>query len=404
MALQCNHCGKSYLTNSALYKHKALAHPKPSLVLLNHIHKDMDNPSNPGVKRPAEEDSTRQLKFRKTIGDKPLPILPPPISSQVPKFDKPLAILPPPISTEVTKFEKPGEKARDFEIKPKPHSHSNPNSQTIGNPALPTNQTDNRIAVVSPTHNEGNQILVLSDRDYKRKYEECLREREYLDERYSQEVAKIRKSHESELNNLKKKVQECEDRIKNMKEKHKRKVTDLEFELEDKYGDKIRQIQEYHEESMDDLRTQHKKELSEYEQECYAKIELLNNQIQAIKDDEEDIGDLTKAIFNCTTMEEIFEIQRLIKNYQMDELVQKHLPTLQNLLLSLSYGVLPLCQPQRSKVTDNQRSIVQRLQSASKTSAKNLLKEKQSDIINLFEIVKDSLKLARSSYNRFGTP
>jgi hypothetical protein len=383
MALQCNHCGKSYLTNAALYKHKTLAHPKPSLVLLNHVHKDMNEPPNSGVKRPADEDLDKQAKFRKTASDTPL------------------AILPPPISGQVTKFKKPEEKPRDFEIKPKPHSHSKPDSQSSDNPVLPS-QTDGGIAIASPK--QINQIPVSSDGDYKRKYEECVREREYLNDRYNKEVGKIRKDYESDLNNLKKKVQECEDRIKDMRDKHKRKVTDLEFELEDKYGDKIRQMQEYHEESIDDLKIQHKKELSEYERECYEKIELLNNQIQAIKDDEEDIGDLTKAIFNCTTMEEIFEIQRLIKNYKMDEVVQKHLPTLQNLLLSLSYGVLPLCQPQRSKVTDNQRSIVQRLQSASKNSAKNLLKEKQTDIINLFEIVKDSLKLARSSYNRFGTP
>ena len=102
-------------------------------------------------------------------------------------------------------------------------------------------------------------------------------------------------------------------------------------------------------------------------------------------------------------MEEIFEIQKLIKNNQIDVIIQRHLNTLQDLFLSLSHGVLPICQPQRSRVTSNQRKLVEKIQSSSGSVAKRVIKENKDSITNLFMIIDDSLKLARNSYNKYGT-
>ena len=98
-------------------------------------------------------------------------------------------------------------------------------------------------------------------------------------------------------------------------------------------------------------------------------------------------------------MEEIFELQNLIKNHQIDILFQRHLKTLQNILLSLSFCILPICQPQREKVTDKQRNLVEKIQSSSGNTAKRLIKSNREDVTNLFSIINDSLKLARNSYN-----
>ena len=65
-------------------------------------------------------------------------------------------------------------------------------------------------------------------------------------------------------------------------------------------------------------------------------------------------------------------------------------------------GILPICQPQRKQVTDQQRNVVDRVQVASKPTAKKLLRDNQREFVNLFTIIKDSLKLARNSYNRYG--
>ncbi len=144
------------------------------------------------------------------------------------------------------------------------------------------------------------------------------------------------------------------------------------------------------------------RQLADEEQESNRKLKLLNDQIKSLQADDANLNSLTKAIFNCTTMEEIYEIQRLVKNHQIDVVVQNHLPTLQNLFLSLSYGILPICQPQREKVSDEQREIVEKIQTASRQNAKKLIKEKRAQVVNLFTIIDESLKLARNTYNRYG--
>ena len=93
----------------------------------------------------------------------------------------------------------------------------------------------------------------------------------------------------------------------------------------------------------------------------------------------------------------------MIKNHQIDVVVQRHLKTLQNIFLSLSFGILPICQPQREKITERQRKLVDNIQSVSSSRAKGLLKENRQDLVNLFVIIEDSLKLARNSYNKYGT-
>ena len=179
-------------------------------------------------------------------------------------------------------------------------------------------------------------------------------------------------------------------------------MSDLDELLKSECSDKIQALRAAHNELIQNMANDHKKQLDKNEEDCERKLRTLNDQIKAMQKDDEDLSSLSKAIFNCTTMEEIFEIQKLIKNHQLDIVVQNHLPTLQNLFLSLSYGVLPICQPQREQVTDDQRRVVEKIQSASGTSAKRILKEKHSEIVNLFTIIKDSIKLARDSYNRYG--
>ena len=45
--------------------------------------------------------------------------------------------------------------------------------------------------------------------------------------------------------------------------------------------------------------------MEEAEQHCESKIKLITNDVE--------LNSLSKLIFNCTTMEEIFEIKRLIE-------------------------------------------------------------------------------------------
>ena len=86
----------------------------------------------------------------------------------------------------------------------------------------------------------------------------------------------------------------------------------------------------------------------------------------------------------------------------MDEIVNNHLDSLKTLFLSLSHGVLPVCQPQRERITESQRELVEQLQTSTRNTAKRLMRSKRAEMVDLFTIIKDSLKMARNAYNTFG--
>ena len=117
--------------------------------------------------------------------------------------------------------------------------------------------------------------------------------------------------------------------------------------------------------------------------------------------EEESIAPLAQAIFNCTTIGEIFEIENLIKSQRINELQDRHYKTLKNMFLSLNYGILPICQPQRNTITDSQRKLVEKIQGSSKSTAKKVCLKNREEIANLFSIIEDSLVLARNSFNRY---
>ena len=194
-------------------------------------------------------------------------------------------------------------------------------------------------------------------------------------------------------------------KLADLKETHKDEVIENEKKCADKllHKDKVYKIEvDTLTEKFEDKMKEKDKELEAMEKDFKAKIDMLNKLLQSEQDDEDYITPLARAIFNCTTMEEIFEIKNLIESYKVNELTDKHYRTLQNMFLSLSYGVLPICQPQRDTITDSQRELVGKIQNSSFNTVKGILNENREEIANLFSIIGDSLKLARNSFNRYG--
>ena len=145
------------------------------------------------------------------------------------------------------------------------------------------------------------------------------------------------------------------------------------------------------------------KEFEAMEKDFRRKIDMLNKNLRSEQEDEDYLKPLAHAIFNCTTIEEIFEIKNLIESYRVNELTNKHYKTLQNMFISLSYGVLPICKSQQDIITDSQREeLVGKIQNSSFNTAKEVLKENWEEIANLFSIIEDSSNLARNSFNRYG--
>ena len=193
------------------------------------------------------------------------------------------------------------------------------------------------------------------------------------------------------------------DKISKLKTLHEKQMNDLEVLKDDECKDKMDKNQNKFQEKITEMERSHKTEMDKLESDFEDKIKKLTEHIKSLQDDDVSFNSLADAIFNCTTMEEIFEIQNLIKNHQIDIVVRKHLKTLQNIFLSLSFGILPICQPQRERVTDKQRNLVEKIQTSSENTAKRLIKSNREDVTNLFAIINDSLKLARNSYNKYGT-
>ena len=361
MSLQCDKCGKSYPTNATLYQHKSLAHPEPKLMLVNHSHG-----SSSSNKRPRGYSTSHPDAKKRDL-------------------------------VPVTKHNHPKEKPRDYEIKtyPTPQTYDGQadDNLKIVDSFDDDGQGDKGLQVVDSYDNDGQSddgltvVDSIDSIDYKKLYEECLASKKQIENICQKKITDLKKKHE--------------ERIDSLKENYRDKLRDFGNEMKAEYDERVDKIRELHVKATKDLNDAHEKAMEDFERECKRKIKLLSEQLQAVKDDDEDLSSLTKAIFNCTTMEEIFQIQKLINNHQIDELIQNHLPTLQNLLLSLSFGILPICQPQRDQVTNEQRRVVEQLQTASPSNAKNILRNKRGDVINLFTIIKDSIKLARDTYNRY---
>ena len=246
-------------------------------------------------------------------------------------------------------------------------------------------QDDENLRIIDRYDNQSKRKKQVN---YKQLYQECMKSSRRL---------KARNKKMIHLNNKRNRNEKLESQkeLNHQKLQFKNHIEDLN----DKCQEKIDEIKSECNKELENLQTQHRNEYKKLEDECKEKIENLTNHIQSLQEDDESLNSLTDAIFNCTTMEEIFEIQHLIENHQIDVVIQRHLKTLQNLFFSLSFGILPICQPQREKITDRQRKLVENIQSVSASRAKGLLKQNRQDLI----IIEDSLKLARNSYNKYGT-
>ena len=77
--------------------------------------------------------------------------------------------------------------------------------------------------------------------------------------------------------------------------------------------------------------------------------------------------------------------------------------TLQNIMLGLTVGVIPICNPQRTVITDEQRQLVSYIQDASPSKVKRKIQHNRSQFTKLWSIVDDSLRLVCETYNRYGS-
>ena len=373
MTFTCEYCDRKFPTNASLYIHKQTQHGKPKLVLVNHDHNDTLN--------------KYKNKKRKHRGD---------VSKPTDKKRKDSFKI-------IDEYNDGDDNVQDdFEIVDEYIDDDDQDDENLKiiDRFSDDGQDDQNLDVVDKFSDDGqddsnNKIIDSYDNpsirnrklNYKQLYENCVRKSRKLRDK----IKKIKAYNSKRLGEVQKTVKQQkinnEKQINALKNKHEEEINNIRREYEEKIENQKAELRDKYE---------------QLESECEDKIKKLSNLLKSLQEDPEDIDDLTKAIFNCTSMQEIFEILNLIKNHQYDQLVQRHLKTLQNLFLSLSFGILPICQPQRDKITDGQKNLVEKIQSMSPNRAKSLLKEHRNDITKLFTIIEDSLKLARNSFNKYG--
>ena len=228
------------------------------------------------------------------------------------------------------------------------------------------------------------------------------------DGNYKRFKNKFEKICQDELSSQKQKYEKQmgikQEEINKIKKECSEQISVLEKQIsekEEKYKSEISETEENCKNKLNEQMHNYTSTISEIENHYENQINLLKEKIKSLQDDEHSFEPLNKAIFNCITIEEIFKIKKLIRNREFDELVNKHLDTLQKLFLSLSYGVIPICQPQRDVISDSQKKLIAKIETSTPSKAKNLIMQNRSDIVNIFEIIDQSLELATASYDKF---
>ena len=145
------------------------------------------------------------------------------------------------------------------------------------------------------------------------------------------------------------------------------------------------------------LERKHKNEIQYMKEKLalYKNTEALQNEDQLF------ITELEKIIFSEPVMSDILKIEKLVNKYNFEEIITYHSKTIQYLFIAVSYGVVPVTRPQKTEITDSQRELVYEIQNIELEKLDNVIMENRQELVNLFSIIEDSIKLARKSFHKF---
>ena len=62
---------------------------------------------------------------------------------------------------------------------------------------------------------------------------------------------------------------------------------------------------------------------------------------------------------------------------------------------------MELCQPQRDVLTENQKKLIEKIEISTPSKAKNVIIQNRSEIVNIFDVIDQSLELTAIAYDRF---
>ena len=134
------------------------------------------------------------------------------------------------------------------------------------------------------------------------------------------------------------------------------------------------------------------------------KIKFLQSHIAEFDKDSPRFNNISKALFNCISIGEMNKLRKLFKEKKYNEIYkEENVKIIQKIFIGLNNGVIPICNPQSTAITKEQRDIVERMEDSSTKKAKKLLMGNMELIVELFDIVDSSIEMVVDLYYRFGS-
>ena len=114
--------------------------------------------------------------------------------------------------------------------------------------------------------------------------------------------------------------------------------------------------------------------------------------------------EVTKKIYNCISIQEISHLRNLFRRNKWDEIIKpKNIAVILCLIVGIDNDAIPICNPQTSNLTSQQRYLIHTLKSSSPSDALNIIRNNQSSMESLFKILDQSLRMMVNLFNKYGS-
>ena len=114
--------------------------------------------------------------------------------------------------------------------------------------------------------------------------------------------------------------------------------------------------------------------------------------------------DVTRKICNCISIQEISHLRNLFRRNRWDKIIKpNNIAVILCLITGVDNDAVPICNPQTSNITSQQRHLIHTLKSSSPSDALNIIRNNQSSIESLFKILDQSLRMMVNLFNKYGS-
>ena len=144
--------------------------------------------------------------------------------------------------------------------------------------------------------------------------------------------------------------------------------------------------------------------LKEERKDLKAKVEELNRALEELKYEGNHFNKDTKQIFNYVSIEEIEKLRHLFKNKMFDRIKRKgNVNIIQKIAMGLLRRYIPICTPQRTVITDQQRDLIRNIEKSTTNKTEKLIAENIELVSNFMFKIYTSIKMVVQLYDKYGS-